>query len=531
MRIAYFDCFSGAAGDMILAALLDAGCPADVLHDLVRRLGLSELSIEPQRVTRGGIGCTYLKVLTAGTDGGGATFGTHEHAEQHSHGDSHSHSHSHAHSQAHEHSQTPTSTSPQSPSPADSRGHSHARPGRHDPTARTATPVSPQTPFEAAELPAPRHCSQSSGTLAAQTPGTLADSYTPHRHLPDIIALLRAADLKSTVADRAIAIFQRLAEAEAAVHNVPVDHVHFHEVGAADAIFDICGAVAALDALGIERVVCSPIPTGSGSVMCDHGLMPVPAPATAQLLRGVPLAPCDEPGELTTPTGAAILTTLAAGYGPPPAMTIQSVGYGAGTREGKTRPNFLRVLIGEIVEPQPESWPESWPAATGADVLENDTVTVLAAQLDDATGQVLAHTFERLLAEGALDAYLVPILMKKGRPGHLLTVLARPEDAPRIEQILFAETTTFGVRRTQAARSKLARRHETVDTAFGPIRVKVGSRRGSVKQAWPEYEDCAAAARKRGVALRIVQNAAIVAWTGRQATNSGDVNSGSGELT
>ena len=191
----------------------------------------------------------------------------------------------------------------------------------------------------------------------------------------------------------------------------------------------------------------------------------VPAPATANLLVGVPLAECEEPGELTTPTGAAILTTLSRSFGPPPEMTVRSAGYGAGTREGRTRPNLLRVLIADS-------------AATAAD--EQDTVTVLEAQLDDAPGQTVAYAAERLLAEGALDAYIVPIIMKKGRPGQLLTVLTRPADADRLMDVLFRETTTFGVRRSSLARRKLFREHVTVDTRFGPIRVKVGRRDGAV---------------------------------------------------
>jgi uncharacterized protein (TIGR00299 family) protein len=318
-----------------------------------------------------------------------------------------------------------------------------------------------------------------------------------HRHLPDIQQKIAQAGLTPRVTEQAGRVFTRLAEAEAAVHGIPVENVHFHEVGAADAIVDIVGACAGLEALAIGQVLCSPIPTGSGTVHCEHGLLPVPAPATAELLRGVPLAACDEPAELTTPTGAAILTTLAASFGPPPAMRITSIGYGAGTRENRSRPNILRLLVGELT-----------PAARD----EEERVIVLETQVDDATGQVVAFAVERLLQSGALDAYVVPIMMKKGRPGQLLTALARPQDAATLEAILFAETTTLGVRQHECLRHKLARGHETVATPFGPIRVKVGRRDDRVCQAWPEFDDCAAAAREHSVPLRTVQDAALLAW-------------------
>jgi uncharacterized protein (TIGR00299 family) protein len=228
--------------------------------------------------------------------------------------------------------------------------------------------------------------------------------------------------------------------------------------------------------------------------------LPIPAPATAQLLRGFPIAACDEVGELTTPTGAALLTTLAHEFGPLPAMTIRAVGCGAGTREGTTRANLLRLFVGETTAP---------------DDAEQDVVTVLEAQVDDATGQSLAYACERLLEAGALDAYIVPIIMKKGRPGQLLTVLSRPRDVEALETLLFAETTTFGVRRTDARRAKLARRQVAVETRFGPIRIKVGERGDGIEQAWPEYDDCAAAARDAGVPLRAVQHEALRVWSRR----------------
>ena len=317
-----------------------------------------------------------------------------------------------------------------------------------------------------------------------------------HRHLKHIVEILDRSSLEESVRSQAKAVFTRLAEVEAAAHNSTIEKVHFHEVGAVDAIVDVVGAVAGLRRLGVERVECSAVPTGSGTVTCDHGVMPVPAPATAALLRGVPIAPTDEVGELTTPTGAAILTTLAQRFGSLPAMTISHIGYGAGNREGVTRPNLLRVMIG----------------ALGGTDTQADEVTVLEANLDDVTGEAVGYVVERLMATGALDVSTTPITMKKGRPGVRLTVLARPGDADSLERIVFAETTTFGVRRYSCVRHTLERASEAVETRYGSIRVKVGRRGGQVVIASPEYDDCATAAAKHGAALRDVMEEARWAW-------------------
>lgn len=286
-----------------------------------------------------------------------------------------------------------------------------------------------------------------------------------------------------------------MAEAEAKVHGTSVENVHFHEVGAVDSILDIVGAVCALELLSVDSVFCSPIPTGSGVVHCAHGVMPVPAPATAELLTGVPLATCDESGELTTPTAAAVLTTLAESFGPLPAMTIGAIGYGAGSREGQTRPNVLRVLVGEAAE-------------SG----DTDEILVLETNVDDASPEVVGYCMERLMAAGALDVYAVPIHMKKWRTGVTLSVLCEHARAPDLERIMFAETTTFGVRRYGVLRSTMQRRVETVSTPYGDIRVKVGERSGVVSVG-PEFEDCREAARRHSVALRTVMTAAQSAWS------------------
>jgi hypothetical protein len=320
----------------------------------------------------------------------------------------------------------------------------------------------------------------------------------PHRHLGQIRQLIDQSGLADAVKQRAIAMFARLAEAEAEVHGTSAEQVHFHEVGAVDAIVDVVGAAVGVQLLGIERVVCSPIPTGSGVVRCEHGVMPVPAPATARLLCGVPLAECDEPGELTTPTGAAILTSLAESFGPLPAMVVERVGVGAGTRDGRTRANVMRIFVGRT-ETQDQQ----------------DEVVLLEANLDDQDAQGIGYAFERLLEAGALDVYATAVVMKKNRPGTKLSVIAPAERVAELEQVLFAETTTFGVRRWTCRRSKLRRSHEPVQTRFGTIRVKLGWRGAELVTASPEYEDCRAAARSCGVALRTVMAAAMHAWQQR----------------
>jgi uncharacterized protein (TIGR00299 family) protein len=391
MRVAYFDCFNGAGGDMIVASLLDAGADAAALREGLAGLGLSGYTLAIERINKQGLAATRFHVALDAT--------THQ----------------------------------------------------------------------------------------------------PHRHLKHIVEIIDAANLPHRVRDRAKRIFTRLAEAEARIHGATIEKVHFHEVGAVDAIVDVVGAVFALELLGVERVACSPIPVGSGAITCAHGVMPVPAPATAELLKGVPIAACDETGELTTPTAAAVLTTLATEFGPMPAMKTASIGYGAGTRDGQKRPNVLRVLIGDAA-----------PTA-GADV---DQVMLLETNLDDATPQTIGYCVEQLFSAGALDVWTQPILMKKQRSGVLLSVLCSPGDAAKMERIMFVETPTFGVRRRLVERAILKRRHETVATPFGEIHMKIGEREG-VTTATPEFEDCRAAALEHGVALREVIAAADAAWRSR----------------
>jgi len=302
-----------------------------------------------------------------------------------------------------------------------------------------------------------------------------------HRHLSRIVGIIRAAALPERARDNALAIFQRLGEVEAAVHQVPLERVHFHEVGAVDSICDIVGACLGLELLGVEAVYCSALNLGSGTVRTEHGLLPVPAPATAELVRGVPVYARGPEVELTTPTGAAVATTLARGFGPPPPMRVSAVGYGAGSRDFPGQANLLRVLIGE---------------ATGA--AEATTVAVLEANIDDSSPEVLGYALERLLEAGALDVTLAPLFMKKNRPGTLLTVIARPEDQERLAGLLFAETSTLGVRIHAAERRVQARRFVEVETPHGKVRVKV-SEEGHYA---PEYEDCRRLAQASGAPLK-----------------------------
>ena len=296
---------------------------------------------------------------------------------------------------------------------------------------------------------------------------------------------------------KALAVFRRLAEAEARVHGSTAEKVHFHEVGAVDAIVDIFGVCAGLEMLGVERVVASPLPMGSGYVDAAHGRLPVPAPAVVELMQGFPVRSCDEEGELTTPTGAALAVTLADAFGPMPPMVIEKVGYGAGAREGKRVPNVLRLILGQ-------------PA--GAGTAEADVVWLLEANVDDASGETLGAATQALFEAGALDVWLVAATMKKGRPGVVLACLAAEGLVAAVEEAIFRETPTFGVRRSAVERTKLAREHATVQTAFGPVRVKVGRRGGRVVTASPEYEDCRRLAAERGVGFREVYAAAVEAW-------------------
>jgi len=384
-RVAYFDCSSGASGDMVLGAVVDLGLPLETLREELGALALPGYHLEARRVTRSGLAATQVEVV--------------------------------------------------------------------------------------ADAPAPGH-----------------------RHLRHILALLDSSRLGPEVKERAASLFRRLAEAEAAVHGTSLEKVHFHEVGAVDSIVDIVGGVIALRWLEASRFVASPLNLGTGTVTMSHGTFPVPPPATARLVAGAPVYGEGE-GELLTPTGALLVTAHATAYGPLPPMRIEKTGHGAGGRETRGRPNVLRLIVGE----------ETAPAV-------GDRVVVLETEVDDASPQVLGPLLDRLLAEGALDAFFTPVQMKKGRPGVLVTVLAEPGKREALEELLFRETTTLGVRRQEWDRTVLERDTATVETAYGAIRVKIGRRGGVVYNASPEFDDCLRAAGERGVAVKEVLAAALAAW-------------------
>lgn len=311
-----------------------------------------------------------------------------------------------------------------------------------------------------------------------------------YRFLPDVEAILAKGALTPKQRELATVIFRKVAVAEATVHGMPLERVHFHEVGALDSIADIVGAAVGLDLLNVERFTSSPVAAGSGTVKCAHGIMPVPTPGTAELLKGVPLAPAPVRAELATPTGAAILTAVVSEFTASPALTIERIGHGSGTKDFVEQPNILRLLVGTARAP-----------GAGA---EADTVVVLETNLDDVPGEVIGFAIERLFAAGALDVFAVPIQMKKQRPGVLLSVICEPASAPELEGVLFRETGTFGVRRTTAARAKLAREAAEVQTPWGPVRAKRGRGPGGFEIVTPEYDDCARVALERGVPLREV---------------------------
>jgi uncharacterized protein (TIGR00299 family) protein len=336
------------------------------------------------------------------------------------------------------------------------------------------------------------------GGFAATKATIKAPVETEHRHLPQVEEILSRGALTLAQQQLALQIFRRLAEAEAAAHGMAIDRVHFHEVGALDSIADIAGAAIGIDLLGAERITSRSVPTGSGTVKCAHGVMPIPTPGTAQLLRGAPLAASPVRSELTTPTGAAILTTVVQEWVESPVMTVERIGCGAGQRDFAEQPNLLRLFVGTASEPAPAA--------------EADTVWVLETNLDDVPAEVIGYCMEQLFAAGALDVFTVPIQMKKSRPGFLLSVIAPELAVAALEVVLFRETATFGIRRYPVQRHKLQRRPLTVQTPWGPVQGKQGWRQGGPSVFSPEFEDCARVARQHRVALREVYAAVQQAY-------------------
>jgi uncharacterized protein (TIGR00299 family) protein len=341
--------------------------------------------------------------------------------------------------------------------------------------------------------------------MAATYVKVKAEDQAKHRSLSAILEILQKSNLDSKVRDQASAIFSKLGEAEARVHDVPLEKIHFHEVGAVDAIVDIVGACIGFHELGIEKFACSPLNVGGGTVKMAHGVLPVPAPATANLLQGKPTYSNGVQKELVTPTGAAIVATLCGSFGPQPPMSVSAIGYGAGTADLEGQPNVVRILIGEAAEKQVAGFDEE--------------IAVIEANLDDMNPQIYGYFLEKALSAGALDVYTTPVQMKKNRPGTLLTVLCKPEEIQSLMALIFAETTTFGARTYRARRRVLPREFVNVKTDFGEVKIKVSRVNGKILHVAPEYEDCRRLAEERNVPLQRVISEALRAYGAGGKTN------------
>jgi pyridinium-3,5-bisthiocarboxylic acid mononucleotide nickel chelatase len=434
MRIAYLECFSGISGDMFLGALVDAGVPARLLEETVAALNVGA-RLEFSRVNRSGISATKIDVWVEGEkDAPRQEHQTkHESAKStHQYGN-HSHDHQSHDGQAH-HNHT----------------HEHEHPRAH----------------------------------------------AHSRGLKEIRGIIANAQISDTAKKTAIAIFEALGAAEAKIHNTSIESIHFHEVGAVDAIVDIVCAAVGAEALQVDEFVCSPLNVGGGTVKCAHGTFPVPAPATLALLADAPVYCSGVQAELVTPTGAAIVKTLARRFATFPEMRLEKTGYGAGSRDFPGSPNVARLVIGES------------SATSLASKTSSESITVLEANLDDLNPQVFGYVMDRLLQEGALDVFGMPVQMKKNRPGTLLTVLCKPQDATKLTELIFAETTTLGVRRRDEVRQTLARRWENVRTPWGEVRIKIASMNGTITNYAPEYEDCKRIASEHHVPLKSVMHEA-----------------------
>ena len=437
MRTAYLECFSGISGDMMLGALVGAGVPFEHLQQVTEALNVGA-RLEMRKVTRGGIAATKIDVIAPESQ-----------SHEHSHADQAEHAHG-QHSHAHHHH--------------DEHGHHHPHDEQHS---------------------ASHH----------------SHSQAPHRSLSAILAIIRAASLTDSVKERACRAFQLLGEAEAGIHSIPIEQVHFHEVGAVDTIVDIVCAAAGAESLRVDRWLASSLNVGCGTVVCQHGTLPIPAPATLALLGDAPVYAAGPPMERVTPTGAALLRMLDVRYATLPPMRVASAGYGAGGRDTPGEPNLLRLLVGEeSVAEEPSS----------------ETIAVIETVIDDSTPQVLAHASELLLAAGAWDVYRTAVQMKKGRTGVQMTILCHPEKAAAMREILFRETSTIGLRWRIENKVALARESVPIETPWGAVRIKVArSADGAVSNASAEYEDCRVLAEQRSVPLKQVMQDAMRAYSER----------------
>jgi uncharacterized protein (TIGR00299 family) protein len=427
---------------MLLGALIDAGVPFSLFEETAAALNV-DARLEMRKVMRGGLSATKVDVISPEQP---ASAVTHTHGGHPVHTQEHIHSHEHPSQETHVH-----------------EGHSHN--DGPDASAHKTT-----------------------------------HTHAPHRHLSTILEIVRSAPLTATVKHRASRAFQLLGEAEAAIHSIPIENVHFHEVGAVDTIVDIVCAAAACESLGVTRWIASPLNVGSGTVQCQHGTLPVPAPATLALLGDAPVYAAGPPMERVTPTGAAVLRMLDVEYGPIPAMSVKAAGYGAGGRDTPGEPNLLRILIGEQIDAAVHS-------------AESESIAVIETVIDDSNPQLLAYVSELLLAAGAWDVYRTAVQMKKGRTGVQMTVLARPDLMPVLRDILFRETTTIGLRWRLENKSSLDREWQEVSTEWGTVRIKIARwPDGNAANASPEFEDCRKLATQHSVPLKEVMRAAMEAY-------------------
>jgi uncharacterized protein (TIGR00299 family) protein len=515
MRIIYLDCFAGISGDMFLGALLDAGLDPKVLHEAAASLKVGA-SLKIEKVDRSGITATKVHVLE------GERLAEASGVSGHSHAESHAHSHSSA-SLAH----------------AEVRGESRSSHADADSfreqRTRQGEPLQqePNTQHLHKGGHAHEHThapSDSAGTATVEAHAHSEQHEHSHgRSLTVIRELIRSSGLEGPVKEFAIRTFELLGAAEAKIHNVPVDAIHFHEVGGVDAIVDIVAASAGIHALNAQAVAetgepmlwySSALNVGGGMVDCAHGRFPVPAPATADLLRGLPTYSADIEKELVTPTGAALIRALGPSFGRQPAMRVATIGYGAGTRNPANFPNVLRVSIGDALE-------ESAGAGSGSTSHERlkseqrgsaaGTVMVIETAIDDLSPQILAHVTETALQLGAFDVMCTAVGMKKGRMGTLITILCDEAHSAKLESLLLRETSTLGVRVREERRSCLERSHVAVQTAFGAIRMKIGSLEGRELNAAPEFEDCRAAAFSSKAPVKLVMQAAVAAYAAVKA--------------
>jgi pyridinium-3,5-bisthiocarboxylic acid mononucleotide nickel chelatase len=501
MKVAYLECPTGIAGDMCLGALVHAGVPLTYLVEQLERLGISsEYKLWSELVIRNGQQATKVHVdLSMDNSDPQFTF-----AQSHNHhpGEQELAPHHHKHPPHGHHEHHRRSEHPEQPPHGHHEQPHHEHPGHHEHHEH-------------------RHPPQ-------EQPGR---SYAGIRHLLEIEQLIRAAELPQRAEFWSLEVFRQLAAAEGAVHGIAAEQVHFHEVGATDAIVDIVGTCLGLDWLGIEQLYCSALPVGGGTIRAAHGRLPVPAPAVLKLweMRQIPVYSNGISREMVTPTGAAIATTLATQFGAPPAMTLLQVGLGAGSIDLEI-PNILRLWIGEIGgnaslreatagdRPAPPLVPEHSPEHGE---LATESITILETQLDDINPQAIGYVFDALLAAGALDVFTQAIGMKKSRPGILLSVICHPQQVEICEAIVFQETTTLGIRRMTQQRTILKRQIEEVAIAQGTVRVKVARRSaaGKVLNVQPEYEDCAHLARQTHLPWQEIHRLTLEAWYRRTLSN------------